>query len=194
MEFKTITEPFDEKSIKYLNLFSNLLSENFEDTSELETLENWIDHSPRYTITCILVLENDVVIGGILFEKYKESGCYLCTYLCVSSQIRGEGLSRKLVEKMLSMIDGTVFAECRNPLKLKTASPKDMTRLIILSKLGAYKIDYSYFQPPLKGHDEGCDHLMLLTFSKENIDPHVLFGFLSDFYKSLDYTIPVCAL
>lgn len=168
---------------------------------------------PNPTLHCLL-LGQDLrrpghaqIMGGHLFEYYKESSCGLLTYLVILPRYKGKSLARLLLEKAFLILERDascagkelkgVFAEANDPVAF---SPNEdamspVQRLRILSRLGARIIDIPYVQPALiRGHRR-VRHLLLLWFdypgSKERSIPRpVLMGFLHELYRALGISHP----
>jgi ribosomal protein S18 acetylase RimI-like enzyme len=84
----------------YFNVCKNAFNEH-----ELESYEDWeyVIQNQYMTFFIIIVHENKVV-GGCVYEVYKKSSCSMLTYVAIDHQYRGMGLSKKLIEETVNDI------------------------------------------------------------------------------------------
>jgi len=204
-----LREYFDRKSF---NEFVTLYNNTFTDSTEREDPTQWMERlkydlsPPEPKTNLIIAKQNNSVIGGIIFEFYRNSKCGLLTYAAVDSNHRRKGIARLLHDKAISTLkdDATdincslsaVLAEAENPKMIYKinggVSPTD--RILILSHLNAKLIDIPYIQPQLKGGIDRCRHLMLLSFPINNschIDSIIVKNFLYEFYLALGVYNPL---
>ena len=200
-----------------LNEFVKLYDETFTDPTEREDPAEWPERlwgpdpiNPRTHLIVAAASDGDSpnVIGGIMFEYYRESGCGLLTYLVVAPAHRKRGVAAELVNRARVVLDfdagladrtlEAIFAETEDPLSVKSASGMNVNdRLSALHSLGARWIDVPYVQPELQ---EGCGrsrHLLLLDMSSSRSASHssTVFGnvvraFLDELYRTLGVADP----
>jgi len=187
MHFLDLREDFCQE---YLDAFIALYNQTFINTTEREDPGQWerrlheTPEPPQPILHLLLVLEAKTrnVVGGLVFEHYRESACGLLTYLVVEPSYRGKGLARNLIGRALGTLsheavnDGrplkAVFAECENPEMCSRASGgmRPAERVQVLKRLGARKVAFPYVQPQLKGGSGRCRHLMMLILYVEGDD------------------------
>jgi hypothetical protein len=144
------------------------------------------------------VLESGRVLGGLLFEYYRQSRCGLLAYLVVSPESRRKGIGQKLVEQSLALLtedaqgEGgpllAVFAEVEDPRVVpRGAGPLDPAdRMRFFRSLGARWIDIPYVQPELTEGGERCRSLILLALPLSlPIKGSTVQSFLGEYYASL---------
>lgn len=121
--------------------------------------------------------KNPVIAGGVVVEYYLRSQVSLLTYIVVASEFRGRGLARRLVKEAnlemkaaaerihLKSRPLAYFAESNDPASpLTSQDPQDpYQRLMLLSRLGYYEVDFPYIQPRLEGRSNRYYGLKLLA-------------------------------
>src|SRR5205823_5895513 len=87
------------------------------------------------------------VLGGVVFEFYRNSGCWFATYLAVRPSHEGKGLARGLLGRVIETIRDRaaplqqappLLAEVEDPRKLSDSLERDKAyrRLLTLESLG----------------------------------------------------------
>ncbi|MGB5694603.1 MAG: GNAT family N-acetyltransferase [Polyangiales bacterium] len=145
------------------------------------------------------------VIGGVVCEYYRASGCGLVTYLVVTPTTRRTGIGRQLVScaaatlRTQAAVHGrplqAVFAEAADPARLPSSNggTEPGERLSALARLGARRVDIPYVQPDLGGGAGRVEGLWLLSMGvapQEELPGPVLRAFLHEFYRSLGVADP----
>jgi GNAT superfamily N-acetyltransferase len=198
-----------------LEAFTALYQRTFRDSSEREDPAQWIDRlhkhypspQPRFHILVAFEEKNrgkqTQILGGLVFEFYRNSECGLLTYLAVDPAYRRYGLGKELINTAIGILkkdaeekEGAslraVFSETEDPEKVgeygNAMSPKE--RLMAFRRLGAFWIDIPYVQPSLEEGSGRCRHLLLLAFyafneTPQKIEGAVIQNFLYEFYQAL---------
>jgi len=193
--------------------FVALYEETFNDPSEREDPAQWPPRlygelpAPQPRMHLLVAVDDATAgrpLGGIAFEYYRDSRCGLLTYLVTDPAHRRRGLARRLVDRAVDLLhrdaqaEGAVlravFAETEDPGQVDargTAMPPH-TRLAVLARLGARRIDIPYVQPRLAGGSGPCRHLLLLAFHPDTpqIAGATVRDFLHEFYRALGVAEP----
>lgn len=141
------------------------------------------------------------IAGGIVFEYYRDSDCWLCTYLAVKPDCRRRGFATHLVEAMIAKIGGAprssspwlLLAESENPARLPIGERQVATqRLLALSSLGFRRLPLDYVQPALSPEKAEVTFLSLIAYCDNRngllntIDSSRIERFLREFFALLD--------
>ena len=145
----------------------------------------------------ILAYQGETVVGGIVFDWFKNSNCGLIEYIVVDNKYRGMRIARKLVAKATAQMTNyagknplnAVFIEIEDPEKMTgmdvQAAVDNYRRLQLWSNNKFERLDFNYIQPALAPGLNKLDNLMLavntLNSSKDYIEADVLTSFLVDF-------------
>ena len=128
----------------------------------------------------------ETIAGGIVFERYPETGCGLLTYLVVAPAARGQGVARQLVEHALAVLADApaVFAEVNDP-RTQTREPRVVAerRLAMFERWGARPLDTAYVQPALGPSLAPDTTLRLLAWGDP--DPVLTAQFIDEFARVL---------
>ena len=183
--------------------FNEIYRDAFPNPDETEGPDTWLplmsDNVPpgQPLVHRILALDMDgQILGGVTFEFYRESICWLVTYIAVRPEVRRRGIGAALVTSAVETIsrqtgDVTLFAETEIPAQLATLPERDWawTRLAILTRLGLRHIPIDYVQPALSPDKHPIDNLYLLLYVGESgrnaIASVRLISFLKEFYAAL---------
>jgi N-acetylglutamate synthase-like GNAT family acetyltransferase len=121
-----------------------------------------------YKLHITLLVDSGQILAGCCYEYYSKSRCCLLTYIVVSDEFKGMGLSKTLILEMIHEIEShygkveAIFTESNSDSvdeSKDVMSPK--LRRQILNKLGFSYLDIDYVQPPLsKGLDKSRDLLL----------------------------------
>lgn len=134
------------------------------------------------------------LLGGIIFEYFRNSKAALITYLCVRPDMRGKGVARFLLGRAVDGVRASngpvpLFAEAENPcLQSNDCGRKSaIGRMRILDKLGFREIPIHYRQPSLGPGKRAVDNLKFLLLATETtaVEFRVLQAFMHEFYSSL---------
>ena len=139
----------------------------------------------------------EAVVGGIIFEHYRQSGFWLATYIAVHPTLRGQGVAADLFARMKSAIAERapsphwhLVAEAENPLRLHGEERVPAyRRLSFLTRLGLQRLPINYVQPPLAPDKPPCRDLLLLCDPRPDGSGATADGiveFLCEFYGALD--------
>lgn len=113
---------------------------------------------PQPKIEVVLLLDGDMVAGGVTVELYRTARCGLLTYISIHPERRGQGLGRQLVGHARAALTGMagsevlMFAETERLEDAQDDAERIATilRQTQLSGLGAKLVDYEYWMPPLR--------------------------------------------
>lgn len=115
---------------------------------ELESYDDWeyVLQNQYMTFFIIIVHENKVV-GGCVYEVYKKSSCTMLTYVAIDEEYRGTGLSKRLLDETINDIKElgveTVLVEVAVP----NTNPNSIIRQQIWKKLKFTPSDIVYQHP-----------------------------------------------
>jgi hypothetical protein len=141
----------------------------------------------------------DSVLGGIVFERYRRTGCWLASYIAVRPDARHHHVASGLVGEAVRDIeacgpaDWLLFAEAEDPEKLTDADEcaQARQRLLALDRLGMKRLPVAYVQPALAPDKRALDDLMLLCYAPDGdpdraqISAARVAAFLAEFYAAL---------
>jgi len=202
-------------------VYDELYLPTFIDPDEQETFEQYRSRlfdaqlPPPQPVTHFVVAGRNLhdaseaeLLGFIIFETYRESGCGLLTYLVTAPAARGQGLGRRLIAEAQATLrndvqerGGTlraIFAEMHDP-SLVTATEDVIdphVRLEIMRRLGAARIPIHYVQPELYPGGERSRQLFLTTFPLgggalvASLPVNAASEFLHEFYRALGVAAP----
>lgn len=130
------------------------------------------------------------IAGGIVFERYPESGCGFLTYLVVAPRARGRGLGKQLVDGARAWLRDApiVFAEANDP-RTQTREPVGVAadRLRRLASWGARIVDARYVQPALAPGLARDPTLLLLAFDdRDALDGAIVHAFVDELYRATE--------
>ena len=150
-------------------------------------------------IHVVLALDSgENVAGGLIFEHYRTSDCWLATYLAIRTDMRNQGIAGGLVEEALRSIclggpeTWLLFAEAENPEYISANDERSAaeTRLRILDRLGFQPLLVQYVQPSLGPGKRPLDDLRLLCRVPQpdctQVPAARVASFLREFYEALD--------
>lgn len=212
----------DAEGRKLLRSFYDLYELCFPDPNERESLDQWFSRLnsnhllPPRSLTFILVAvegrgkigASSGVLGGIVVEFYRRSGCGFITYIAVNPNMRRVGLARLLVTSAkkslykkaanLRIKIRAVVGECNDPRNtLVSKDSLDPTeRLKILSHLGALWVNFPYVQPALGEGKQRVRSLLFIVFPSANnhsceIRTGIVRDFITEFYEDMGVSEPV---
>lgn len=159
--------------------------------------DNILSPMPDTHLTDMLVaVEDNDVLGFVVFEVYGASFACLMTFIAVSKAARQRGVGRILFAALQQRVAGSVtaiFAECHKPECVDAEKePIDpQARLHALSSLGASIVPIDYTQPALCEGGQRSKSLLLVTFPRQGHEPpKTVYGptvmrFLRVFYGAL---------
>lgn len=203
-------------STPLLTAFVSLYDRTFTIPSEREDPGQWTERlflnlEPPEPKTHILVAvrndgDEESVVGGLVFEYYRESCCGLMTYLVVDPTQRRRGIARCLLENAVSTLQNdaaaegnslnAIFAEVHDPAKIasKDSSMCPVERLAAFKSF-ARRVEIDYVQPELIGGVSRERRMMLLSIQVPSheitrLPVSVIFGFLHEFYRALRVANP----
>ena len=143
------------------------------------------------------------VLGGVVFEWYPVSDCWLITYLVVLPGSQGQGIGKSLIGKAADAIRVTsadrkealpyIFAEAEDPERLTNLNHLPITydRLLILEAFGFMRVDFRYVQPALAPNKRRLHDFLLLALTPpdefvSDLAADRVGRFLDEFYQALD--------
>ncbi|HSP41741.1 MAG TPA: GNAT family N-acetyltransferase [Luteolibacter sp.] len=193
----------------------NLYESTFRDPSEREDPEEWRrrlmgeEPSPQPRTRLIIAVRGDStdggeMLGGLVFEHYRESRCGLLTYLVVAPDQRCQGIARLLLGRATRSLEEeaaahgglqAVFAEAADPALVgpEHDGMSSDRRLRALYRLGLRHVRLNYVQPELSGGKGRSRHLMLLALLPpvmSSVPGKVVKEFLHEFYRALGVPEP----
>jgi GNAT superfamily N-acetyltransferase len=137
------------------------------------------------------------IVGGVVFELYRNSWCWLITYIAVQENMRRAGIGTGLLAEVRRVIaeqckdQAMVLAECENPSRMTSCNDQliAVTRARALRKLGMRRVPIAYVQPALRTDAQPVDRLLLLCHrapgGADVIQTARLAQFLREFYEAL---------
>jgi hypothetical protein len=188
----TIQDPnFD----KYLNGFIEIYRTAFLNQDEAEDCSLWKDRlvcERNEHKTCLMLLiSEEEVVGGLMFEYYSRSETFLLTYLAIKNGNLRKGLGSVILLSVLDYIGmnyakaRNVIFECENPWHVQNCKdPMVEVRLHFFKKHNATRINVDYVQPSLGAGKDRARNLWLMSFKSNG--PNDLVLFLLDFYLTLE--------
>jgi GNAT superfamily N-acetyltransferase len=182
--------------------FSEIYTQAFPHPDQVETVATWLPllgHSVppgQPLLSVILALDTGGrLLGGILFEQYRGTGCWLASYLAVCPAARRQGVGTALLRQAVQQIAHTaegswmLFAEAENPACLvdPAQAAQATARLDSFAHMGLEPLPIAYVQPALCAGRHALDDLLLLCYTPHtvNVASAVLLGFLRAYYGAL---------
>jgi GNAT superfamily N-acetyltransferase len=183
----------------------------FTKPDQTETPATWLpllneDQPPPHPLLHIVVARaaqpsgaEPQILGGGVFEYFRQSRAALITYIAVHPDARRMGLARQMLARVFVETrrdnGGTmplVLAEVENPDA--QTSPDDRRiateRIGIFRALGGARIDFGYVQPPLSPNQKAISDLHLIVLSPDAIPASFpatqIRTFLTEFFGSLN--------
>lgn len=145
----------------------------------------------------ILAYQDNQLVGGIVYDWFKNSHCGLIEYIVVDARYRGMRIAQRLTAKALASMThysgkhglNACFIEIEDPEKMEglnaQAAIDNYRRLQLWSNTKFNRLDFNYIQPALAEGLNKLDNLMLavntLKSNSEYIDGEILKSFLIDF-------------
>jgi len=204
--------------------YDELYLATFIDPDEQETFEQYRSRLfdsqllPPQPVTHFVVagqnlesVEQAALLGFIIFEAYRESGCGLLTYIVTTSNSRGRGLGRRLIETAQAALRAdmedfhhrpdalqAIFAEMHDPALVPSTQDvfDPALRLQIMRRFGAAQVPIHYVQPELTPGGERSRQLLLTVFPTAGEEPVAMLSqsvaadFLHEFYRALGVADP----
>jgi GNAT superfamily N-acetyltransferase len=196
-------EPAERREVLCRAFYDQIYRDAFPNPDETEGPDTWLPMMGKRTPTgqpeVHVILAEDskkVILGGIIFEFYRQSGSWLVTYIAVRREFRHHGIGAALIKGVVDTIARrtavvTFFAEAKIPTRISTPSERDCawTRLAILGALGMRRLPIDYVQPALSPEKHPIDTLYLLLYAgargESRISSAQLIAFLTEFYAAL---------
>lgn len=196
-------EPAERRDALCRQFFNEIYRDVFPNPDEAEGPDTWLplmsDDVPVGQPLVHMVLARDSgeqILGGIIFESYRESACWLATYIAVRPDARHRGIGESLIMKTVDTIsrqteDVIMFAEAEIPTRLPIPAEREWgwKRLAILTSFGFSRILINYVQPALSPEKHAIDNLYLLLYAGERGEDVIssvrLIAFLKEFYAAL---------
>jgi len=132
------------------------------------------------------------ILGGVVFERYAASYCWLVTYIAVHPTARGQGVARGLMDRVNNVrssqdgADNPMFAETESPFRILDADIRAnaVRRLSILHRLDFRYVPVSYVQPALAPDKQEVEDLILLLHGECAVPANKVDRFLTEFYTA----------
>lgn len=202
-------EPEERRRALLVEFYDNVYRPAFPEPNETEGPDTWLRYMtgapvPKKPDVYVLLAcgPADNILGGLIFEFYRTSGCWLATYLCVREANRCQGIARELVRRAHQAMssaqrtpDVVLFAETEIPRRVPAGTDRDaaIVRLQTLGKLGFRHIPINYWQPALAEGKQAIDTLFLLNYVGDQSTGETascqsdrVAAFLAEFYVALD--------
>lgn len=146
------------KDTDLIKKFYNLLSSEFTDPNELDSLENLIYRlenkpNPDISVVKIYLNENKELLGGVMYDYYSDIQTIGLQFIVVNPKFRKQNIATIMYKRMASIYQYSlkfVFIEVN-----KHSNCKDFW-----SKLGFKDTSILYIQPALEGKLP-CDYFEL---------------------------------
>ena len=178
--FKYLKINFNNKEhISILNRFYNeLYILEFTNENEAESLENIIKQSKRMfnikecNYHCIIVLQENEIIGGIIGDYLCECNCGVIEFIVVNPKKRRLHIASNLISIIFNYFNEYTklyyndnekcidycFFECENPNKVDLKNKNDcINRLHFWNKKKAYRLNFNYYQTSLEEYKKSVD-------------------------------------
>ena len=112
---------------------------------ELESYDDWeYVLQNNYMTFFIIIVHDNNVIGGIVYEVYKKSSCTMLTYIAIDEKYRGTGLSKKLLNETINDIKMLQIDIILIEVAVPNSNPDSITRQHIWKKLNFTPTDIVY--------------------------------------------------
>lgn len=176
------------KDTDLIKKFYNLLSSEFTDPNELDSLENLIYRlenkpNPDISVVKIYLNENKELLGGVMYDYYSDIQTIGLQFIVVDPKFRKQNIATIMYKRMISIYQYTlkyVFIEVD-----KQSGYKEFW-----SKFGFKDTSILYIQPALEGK-LACDYFELWSkeynnsiLNKRNIDNFI------DYYDRYAIELP----
>jgi GNAT superfamily N-acetyltransferase len=196
-------EPAERRDALCRQFATEIYRDAFPNPDEAEGPDTWLPlmttEVPAGQPFVHMILACDTgerILGGIIFEFYRESECWLATYIAVRPDERHRGIGSALIAKVVDTIskqtkDVTLFAETEMPGRLESPAEREWAwkRLNVLTSLGFSRIPIDYVQPALSSEKHPIDNLYLLLHGGQRAELAIassrLIAFLKEFYAAL---------
>jgi GNAT superfamily N-acetyltransferase len=197
-------EPAAVRELLCRAFYDEVYADAFPRRDEAERPETWLPllaadvPAGQPVVFIILARERGTILGGIVFEHYRASGCWLATYLAVRPQARHRGIASGLLAACVRRIERTgapdwlLFAETENPERIANPAEREFARLRlrILTALNMRRLTIDYIQPALAPDKHALDDLLLLAYAPQgaaavDVPATRLAAFLDEFYRAL---------
>lgn len=153
MEFKRIVSKDDKYFSKMISIYNYSFPE-----FEKRTLVNQIEVLNDESYKCIVVCENNILVGIILywdFENYK-----YVEHLAIDKDLRGKSYGSKILKEFCND-NKTIILEIDPPI-----DEVSVKRLKFYNKLGFVMQEFNHIHPPYRLGYEG-HKLKVLSFNRE---------------------------
>ena len=179
----------NKESISALgNFYTEVYMDCFPNEDERETFDNLLwylrqaANTNEYNYHIVLAIdENDDVIGGGIFDYFKDTNAGVIEFLAVKSDMQTSGIGTQIYKKVYSTLVAdayknekqklaSIFCEIDSP-EYSRASIKKY--LYFWNKQGYKHLDFSYIQPSLSSAQEAVDGLW---FTVANVNGESITG------------------
>ena len=179
----------NKESISALgNFYTGVYMDCFPNEDERETFDNLLwylrqaANTNEYNYHIVLAIdENDDVIGGGIFDYFKDTNAGVIEFLAVKSDMQTSGIGTQIYKKVYSTLVAdayknekqklaSIFCEIDSP-EYSRASIKKY--LYFWNKQGYKHLDFSYIQPSLSSAQEAVDGLW---FTVANVNGESITG------------------
>jgi len=179
----------ERASVPQVWQFHHSLMTRFFPADELESFDDLAGSLGEGT-GGVLALDDGRVVGGIVDERYDESGVQLISYLVVDPATRGHGLGARLVRMSVAASPHPlVVGEIEDPRYWPTTETSDPSaRLRFWRDLGCRVLPLPYVQPRLAAERDRVRHLLLITIppsgtdARDSVDGATVATFLREYF------------
>lgn len=197
-------QPRPRRELLCRRFFEEIYVDAFPDPDETEGPDTWLplmeDDAGETQPVLHAILACDAqerILGGIVFERYRKSGCWLATYLAVRPDARRRGVATGLLARAVAVMaaegeaSAPVLAEAEIPACIPDPGNRARAwrRLRFLKMLGMRRVPIEYVQPALSPTQHVLATLYLLCYAPNGaptvLDSARLAGFLEEFYAAL---------
>lgn len=194
IELHTIGDRADEPLVDALH--RGLYLDAFADQAEPVAAWKqalWSPDAP-YELTIRIARAGTAIVGGIVYERYRASGCGLVTYMVVAPAARGSGLGKRLLDGAVAELATRgapiVFGEVNDPRRVGAGNAREPVaaswqRLERNQRWGARVVDVHYVQPALGAglaRDRGLCLIALAAANRDAVAGAVVRAFVAELF------------
>lgn len=148
---------------------------------------------PQPLLDVILAMEGERILGGVTIELYRTAKAGFLTYIAVAEEARGKGIGRRLVAAARAWLDEVggkdvpMLAETERFEDAEDDAERGATarRQRRLSRLGARRLDFDYFMPPLRSGLSPHRLHMLVFNGPPSVPGRKVLGLLDELAQAL---------
>lgn len=200
IRFEEVTVKNKEALSKLGNFYTEVYMDCFPNDDERETFDNLITYlrlaekANGYKYHILLAIdENDEVIGGGIFDYFKDTNAGVIEFLAVRSDMQTSGIGTLIYKKVSAILSedaynngkqklSNIFCEIDSPEYSKASVKK---YLYFWNKQGYKHLAFSYIQPSLSPSQESVDGLWftVANLSNKSISGNYVLQVIYDYMK-----------